>query len=388
MTTLLGSEPASRARVQVPAYGLAFFDFELTEPTALSGTLTASIGGLDSSCTVISGGTFEGKARYRLVGGAGGWGGKLKPKAYNDDAGVKVSRVLQDAAAELGETLGPLPTTRLGPHFARADVYGYELLNLLAPRAWYIDADGVTQFGARAAGTYSGDATAVRVDQAIGVAELALDALDATLVPGVSVTLPDGSSSPPATDVEYEVTPDRLVCRVYWRPQRADKWAALFSACFPWLRWLGSHEYRVVTQSGNRLNLQPVRVATGMPDLANVPVRPGVSGFRSDVKLGELVVVTFLDVQTSGGSRPQVIAHDHADAEGWIPTLTEFGTTTDFLATKSALDAVQQALDNFITSKYNTHVHPTGVGPSGVTATTGSAVGAQPHTDKLKASHT
>lgn len=386
--TTLGTEPVSRARVQIPAYGLPFVDSEITEPTALDGAQTLTIGNVPLACTIVSGGTAEGKGRYRLVGGAGGWGAMLKPKPYNDDGGVKVATLLRDAAAEVGETLGALPTTRLGPHFARTAMPAYELLNLLAPRAWYIDAAGVTQFGARPAGTYTGDATAVRVDQAIGVAELALDALDATLVPGVSVVLPDGSTSPAATDVEYEVTPDRLTCRLYWRPQRSDRWSDLFGALFPWLQWLGSHEFRVVTQSGERLNLQPVRTATGMPTLSNVPVRPGVSGFRSDVKLGELVVVTFLDVQTSGGSRPQVIAHDSADSEGWIPTLTEFGKTTDFLATKSALDAVQSKLDDFITSKYNTHVHPTGVGPSGVTTSTETAVGVQPHTDKLKASHT
>ncbi len=371
MTTLLGTEPATRARVQVPAYGLPFLDVELSEPAAVVGATTLTIGGLTQACTVLSGGAAEGKARYRLVGGAGGWGAQLSKNAYNDDAGVKLSRVLTDAAADCGETLGTLPTTRLGPHFARPVMYAYELLNYLAPRGWYIDAAGVTQIGARTAGTYAGDATAVRVDHAVGVAELALDALDATLVPGVSITLPDGTATPPATDVEYEVTADRLTCRVYWRAQRADKWTALFNACFPWLQYVGVFEYRVVTQDGERLNLQPARVASGQPDLARVPVRPGVSGFRSDVKLGELVLVQYAD---RDGSRPQVTSHDHADSPGWIPSLTEHGDDTDFLASKAGLDALQAAFD--------THVHPTGVGPSGTTA---SVVGPQPSTTKLKA---
>lgn len=385
MTTLLGTEPASRCRVQIPEYGLPFADVELTEPAALVGTQALEIGGLTHSFTVLSGGAAEGKARYRLVGGAGTWGNKIKANAYNDDSGVKVSRILEDAAAEVGEALGPLPTTRLGPHFARPILFAYELLNALAPHAWYIDAAGVTQLGKRATGTYTGDATAVRIDQAGGVVELALDTLDPTLVPGVSVRLPDGSSTPPATDVEYEVTPDRLTCRVYWRVARTDRWSRLFTGLFPWLRWVGAFEYRVVTQEGNRLNLQPARVATGMPDLARVPVRPGVAGFKSEVKLGELVLVQFAD---RDGSRPQVTNHDHADSEGWTPTLTEFGDVTDFLATKTALDAVQAKLDDFITAKYNPHVHPTGVGSSGSTTSIETAVGAQPHTDKLKASHT
>jgi hypothetical protein len=386
VTTLLGGVPASRARVQIPAFGLPFFDVECTEPTTLAGDTTLTIGGLSHACAVYSGGVAEGKSRYRLVAGAGGWGLLLpgpdgQGAAYNDDAGVKLSSVLTDAAKECGETLGTLPTTRLGPHFARPVMYAYELLNYLAPRGWYIDAAGVTQIGARPPGTYVGDATAVRVDHAVGVVELALDALDASLVPGVSITLPDGTATPAATDVEYEVTPDRLTCRVYWRPQRADKWVALFNACFPWLRWVGTFEYRVVTQEGERLNLQPARVATGMPDLARVPVRPGVSGFKSQVKLGELVLVEFAD---RDGSRPQVTNHDHADSPGWIPTLTEHGDETDFLASKAGLDAVQEKLDDFI-SKYNTATYPTGVGPSGTTTSPETPVGAQPSTTLLKA---
>jgi hypothetical protein len=381
VTTLLGDVPSSRARVQIPAFGLPFFDVELTEPTALEGDTSLSIGGLSHACAVYSGGVAEGKARYRCVAGAGGWGLKLPPAAYNDDAGVKVSSVMLDVASACGETLGGLPTTRLGPHFARPEMYAYQMLNYAFPRAWYIDAAGVTQIGARPTGTYSGDATPVRIDLAVGVVELALDALDAALVPGVSITLPDGTTTPPATDVEYEVTPDRLTCRVYWRPQRADKWVALFNACFPWLRWVGSFEYRVVTQEGERLNLQPARVATGMPDLARVPVRPGVSGFRSEVKLGELVLVEFAD---RDGSRPQVTNHDHADSPGWIPTLTEHGDETDFLASKEGLDAVQAALDDHI-NNYNTATYPTGVGPSGTTTAPSTPAGAQPSTTKLKA---
>lgn len=386
--TTLGGEFASRARVQVPAYGLPFLDVELTEAVELTGETTLSIGGLSQVCTVCSGGVAEGRARYRLVGGKGGWGSRLsgprdQGNSYNDDGGVKLSRVLTDAANECGETLGALPTTRLGPHFARPVMYAYELLNYLAPRAWYIDAAGVTQIGARPTGTYTGDATAVRIDQAGGVVELALDELDASLVPGVSITLADGTTTPPATDVEYEVTPDRLTCRVYWRPQRADRWAALFNACFPWLRWVGDWEYRVVTQEGERLNLQPARVATGMPDLARVPVRPGVAGFKSEVKLGELVLVSFAD---RDGSRPQVTNHDHADSPGWIPTMTEHGDETDFLASKEGLDALQQAFDDFTGTVYPAHTHPTGVGPSGPVAGSPPApVGAQPSTTKLKA---
>jgi hypothetical protein len=383
MTALLGTEPVLGARVHVPGWGLPWIDATLTEPATLTGEQTFEIGGVTISATIVAGGPWQTRARYRLVGGKGGWGASVPAKAYNDDGGVKVSKVAQDLAAACGETLGPLPTTRRGPHYARDAKAAYLTLHELAPRAWYVDFDGVTQFGQRPETTYSGDATIVRNDQAARVVELALDTIDSTLVPGVSV-----AGNPPATDVEYELGPSRLTCRVFWGApklaRRLDAYAQIFDALFPNLRYAGVFEYRVVTQEGERLNLQPVRVATGMPDLARVPVRPGVSGFRSDVTPGELVLVCFADRDPS---RPQVFAHDHADSEGWLPSVSEIGEATDFLATKEAIDTLQQAFDDFTGTVYPAHTHPTGVGPSGPVAGSPPApVGALPSTDILKAS--
>lgn len=383
MTTLLGTEPVSHARVAIPGYGLPWIEATLTEGATLTGAQTLSIAGVNVAGTVVAGGPYQGRARYRLVGGAGGWGKALARKAYHDDAGVKVSKVATDLANDCGETLGAIPTTRRGPHYARDAKAAFLTLNELAPGAWYIDLDGVTQFGARSPTTYEGDGTIVRVDQAARVVELALDKLDPTLVPGVSI-----GGYPAATDVEWEIDASRLTCRAYWGApklaQRLDRWRELFAALFPWLPYVGVFEYRVVNQDGERLNLQPVRTATGMPDLARVPVRPGVSGFRSDVTAGELVLVCFADRDPS---RPQVISHDSADSEGWLPSISELGRETDFLASKEAIDTLQEAFDEFITTTYPAHTHGTGVGPSTpVTGAPPTAVGALPSTDVLKAS--
>lgn len=383
MTTSLGGEPARRSRVQVPAWGAPWIDVELTEPAELSGAQTFSLAGVSIETTVVSGGVFDGKARYRCVAGKAGWGKTLPPGApYLDDAGVKVSRVLQDLANECGETLGTLPTSVRGPHYSRPGQPAYITLNELAPRAWYIDFDGVTQFGQRPTVVYSGDAPRTRIDKGARVIELALDELDPIFVPGVVV---DGM--PPATDVEYEIDEKRLTVRVYWgaplRSRRFDAITQIIEGLFPNLRFAGTFEYRVVTQSGERLNLQIVRVSTGMSDLSNVFICPGVSGFRSDVTLGEIVKVAFADRDPS---RPYVFAHDHADAEGWLPTVSEIGTETDFLATKTAIDTLQERFDTFLSSEYDVHVHPTGVGPSGPHGAVSETVGALPATDLLKAS--
>jgi hypothetical protein len=373
----LGGVAATRVLAQSPAWGRLWADVSLAEAAAIESHTTLKIGAFEQVVTVVSGGIVDGIAKYRVVAGAGGWGTPIAKKAYANDAGVKASNVIADAAAACGETIGTSSSARLGPHYARIEGEPASVtLNYAAPRNWYIDAAGVTQVGQRASSTFSGDAPRIHVDLGAGVVDLAVAEIGA-LVPGVIV---DGHA--PATDVEYDLDAKRLIVRVYFAPQR-DRLLAAFGkivdALYPRLKFQGTYEFRVVTQSGERLNLQPARVATGLPDLQRVPVRPGVSGFRSDVTPGELVIVTFTD---GDPSRPQVIAHDAADSPAWLPSLSEFGDG-DFLAQKTAIDNIQAKLDDLVTL-YNAHVHPTGVGPSGPTASIETPVGAQESCAKLK----
>jgi len=370
--TKLGGATCARAVLQLPAWGRAWADVELTEATTLAGTQTLTIADASWSMTIVSGGVTDGgRARYRLVAGKGGWGKEIPKKAYQNDAGVSMATVLRDAASACGESVGALPTGRLGPHFARAKGTASSTPNLVTPRGWYVDAAGVTQFGARASATYTGKGVRQRVDLAAGVVELAVDELE-NLAPGILV---DGH--PAATDVEVEVDPKRITVRVYWaaalQSRRASAIERIVEQLFPWLRYCGTYEYRVVTMENDyRLNLQPVRVATGLPDLARVSTRPGVSGFRAKVAPGELVLVTFADHDPS---RPQVIAHDAPDSPGWLPEGTvDLGDGGDYVALKSAVDKIQQTFDQ--------HFHPTGVGPSDLPKPT--LIQAQASSTKLK----
>jgi hypothetical protein len=184
-----------------------------------------------------------------------------------------------------------------------------------------------------------------------GVTELATDEI-ATLLPGVRV-----DDAGPATDVEWLLDASRITARVYSRralSRALDAMRRTILGLFPEMRYRGLYEYRVTTQTAQRLSLQPVRVASGMPSLSRVPVRPGVAGFRSTVKLGELVLVAFADADPS---RPNVVAHDAPDAPGWYPELTEFGEDGDFVALKGAVDAIQQSLDQ--TASWGTPFGPT-----------------------------
>lgn len=352
LSTLAGSTVV-KASITWPAWGLWWTEVDVSDPAQLSGQQTLTIAGTEFAGTVMTGGAFNGRASYRLVAGGGGVNKALPKKGYVNDAGVALSLVLADAAREAGETLSLSGVTaRLGPHYARKkDETLGDLLQRHFPGGWYADPDGTIRIGTRAATTYTGTAPRVRVDPAGNVIDLAVDSLEG-LAPGVQV---DGSS--PATDLQIDLTPERLTVRVYAAKRtsrRLDAYRRIMRAVFPSLAYLGVWEYRVVNATGERLNLQPVRVASGMPDLRNVPVRPGVFGLKATTGVGnppgELVLVCFAD---GDPSRPQVFAHDAADAPSWLPfaaslvrplarigDLTATGGPVAPLTTPSAVSAI------------------------------------------------
>lgn len=319
MSATLGGSPVLRARVQVPAWGIWWADVDLAEAIDLVGLVTLEIGGLALSGYIMSGGPSEGRAAYRVVGGSGGWGTNLSARAYSNDGGVKASTVITDAASDVAETLVDPPTTRLGPHYTRPSGPASAVLDVVAERAWYVDFEGSTCFGARSSTEYDGPGTILPGSSpAFGVVEIAAEDLSG-LVPGVTI-----GGGDPAVDVEYDLTESRLTARLYLgarTSRRVDALARLVDALDPRRIFRGTYEFRVVSQIGDRLNLQPARASSGMPSFARVPVR-GAPGVRATVALGELVLVTFADADPS---RPCVIAHDAPDAPGWMPIALELG---------------------------------------------------------------
>lgn len=328
----------SRAVVQIPAWGVWWVDVDLVDAVELAGAVELAALDVALACAVVSGGVANGAAAYRLVGGVGGWRRELAARPYANDAGVRASVVLGDAARAVGETLEGAPSTNLGTHYARASGLASAVLHALAPRSWYVGLDGVTRFGARAEAEYAGDAPRVRLDPGVGVVELAVDDSLAALVPGVTV---DGSE--PATDVEWSLDGGRLTARVYAGtrlPRRLEAFRRLVEALDPRRRYRGATEYRVVTQDGERLNLQAVRAASGMPDLSRVPVRLA-PGIRAEHTPGSFVLVAFADADPA---RPFVFAGDAAGAPGWTPTTLSLMAASDLVALAGLVDAQLAAL--------------------------------------------
>lgn len=319
-TVTLNGAAATACTLTIPGVGLWYAGVDLADETALEGAVTLTFAGVDFSGYVVAGGVVEGRARYRVVAGAGGWGTELPPRAYANDAGLTIRKLVSDAASEAGEP-APVdaPTTTLGPHFNRPALPASFVLNQLAPRAWYARADGVVAFGTRPALAAS-SLPVVDKNPAARCVTLALTDSAAGILPGIATEY--GT----AADVDLELGADGVRARLYasaaGASRRAQAFARLLTAADPGARFRSVHEYRIVTQAGERLNLQPVRSRAQLPDLARVPVRAGVPGVKATHKPGAQVLVAFLD---GDPSRPAVVGFDAPDQPGWMPLFLELG---------------------------------------------------------------
>jgi hypothetical protein len=340
--TTLNNNRVTRVRVNIPAWGAWHADVSVDGEVTLKGAVTLVVADLTLKGTVISGGPSKGRSHFRLVGGAGGWGKDIPSKSYRNDAGVKTWTVLNDAATAVGEALDALTvpsSLRTGPGFVRRAGAAASTLEQLAPSAWYVGEDGVTRLGKRATKAYAGKATHSDVDLAQGKVTLAAESI-AGILPGITV---DGLE---AVDVEHEMSPAGLRSTIWGKQatgtsRRLAAMREIYEQLDPNRKYRATYEYRVVTQDGDRLNLQPVRVSTGMPDLRNVLVYPGVPGCRADVQLGSRALVTFVD---GDPGRAVVVGFEEWSGEGFKPTTLEFEAggqaATEHVLTVEALTVI------------------------------------------------
>jgi len=320
MTTTEGSAIIVRARVQIPSWGRWWADVDLQDPLDADPRelATISLEDITLSGSIVAGGSSHGRASYRVVAGTGGWSDLVTSKAYHDSRGVCVRDVLADVASFVGESIDLPATRRVGAHYARSAGSASRVLHDFSPRAWHVDFAGVTRVGSRENLAYEGVATRVDVHPGQGCVELVPEILGG-LVPGVIV-----DDMAPATDVEYVLSGDRVSVRVYGGPRSSrdlDAFLKVLDAIDPLRAYRCAYEYRVVTQDGDVLNLQPVRASSAMPDLERVPVRMS-AGIKAGHLLGSLVTVLFLD---GDPSRPCVFSGAAAGSPGWMPLSLELG---------------------------------------------------------------
>lgn len=340
----LNGQAVTFARVQIPAHGVWWAEVETDRADVLTGSVTLVLDDATFIGTILSSGLSQTRMRYRIAGGAGGWGRRIAAQAYTNDLGVKLAGVLGDVARDAGETLGTISSTAtVGTGYVRASGPASQVLHDLVPRGWYVDSAGVTQVGTRAATAYTGGAPRTRTDLSQGVIELAPASL-VGLLPGAVV---DGLT---AVDVEHVL--DGTLRTTIWGAGIADSsrlpeaLRRIVESITAGHRYFAPWEYRVVLRTGERYDLQAVRASSGMPDLRNVRVRPA-AGCRTRPQLGSLVLVSFVD---GDPSRPVVTSADDADAQGFIPSEVALmaGSTgtdpTEHATSAEALVAMTQAM--------------------------------------------
>lgn len=366
LTFTLNANRLTDARLSIPAWGASYHDVTLDAEVLLSGAVTLAVADLTVKCTVIAGGPAAGRSFYRLVAGAGGWGKTLPKTSYANDAGVKLSTVLGDAAKAVGETLDLStvdPAARLGPAWTRPEGPACRLLELLSPNAWYVGEDGKTRLGQRPkTALKTAAARTSQLDLARGTLTLASDSI-AGILPGIVV---DGLE---AVDVEHEVSAKGGLRSKLWgrrslggNSRLLAAWRSISEQLDPDRKFRGVWEYRIVQQEGERLNLQPVRVSTGMPDLQRVYVRPGLPGCKATHKLGARVLVVFVDVDPA---RPAVLNFEDAEGGGFLAI--ELDLAGGGAAVGRVGDTVHVTIDSSIATQI---IAPAGTvgGPCTVTA--------------------
>ncbi len=317
----LNGNRVTHATAWLPKWGCWYADASIDGEVTLSGRVSLVINDLTLQGAVLSGGAAKGRSMYRIIGGRGGWHTILPELGYGqNDAGVKLSLVLGDAANECGEVVEGIPATKIGPSFTRDVGPASRLLEHFAPGNWYVGEDGITRIGARPVAPLAVAATLGQVDRGRGMVTLAAESIK-SIVPGVVV---DGLE---AVDVIHEISAtDGLRSTIYGAQggassRRLAAWRRLHDQLDPDRRFGGVTEYRVVTRSGRRLNLQPVRVSSGMPNLRSVPVRPGVAGCDPTIALGARVLVAFVDRQRE---RPAIVGFEEVDGSGFVPSVLNF----------------------------------------------------------------
>lgn len=304
-TASLAGYTATRCRVHRPAWGVWWAEVELASSASLSGSVTLQLADLTAVGTIMNRASSESQTRstWFVAGGAGGWGSEIAAESYANDAGVSKATVMRDAARAAGETLDETGVSgTIGAYYVREAAPASRTMHVLAPRGWYVDDDGVTRIGSRAASTFGGRAPVVEEYSDLGIVVVA--ALEiAAIAPGCTI------AGITAVDVEHTLDASELRTTV-WGSSRSssspdvEAYRRIFEALDPRRRFRQIAEYRVVSQSGERLNLQVVRAGSMLPDLLRVSVWPGVPGASATHSPGARVLVAFIDADPT---RPVVV---------------------------------------------------------------------------------
>jgi hypothetical protein len=133
--------------------------------------------------------SFAGSRSVRLVGGYGGWRKQVTAQAYQDPKGVRLSMVLGDAAAAVGEQMAISQDAPIGLNFVREAAPAERVLRQLAGALWYVDPSGVTRLDARDSSAIGSEFQVIMWSGGKGLFQIATED-NAAWMPGRTFTAP------------------------------------------------------------------------------------------------------------------------------------------------------------------------------------------------------
>lgn len=310
--------------VHVPGVGPWWADVTLEGAPELSGAVTIGIGELALEGTVDPNhsGTHGLQRRLRIIAGGGGWTTLLAARHYHNDARpnhVRARTVAEDAAREAGETLGDFApaTESLGPDYVRqAGPASRVLEDAIGGAPWWVDYDGRTNVGERAPadvepGSYD-------VLEHIPDERVVVLAVDDPRAVGIGSVLTQRLDEPQTVrELVLEVTPESVRVRAWCGgvDGARGRLAGLLRGIVRHVmseKLFGLWRYRVVRMvgpmedpDGERVELQAVRQAAGLPNVLPVAMWPGLAGAHAKLEPGAEVLVEFVE----GDRRYPIVTH-------------------------------------------------------------------------------
>lgn len=289
-----------------------------TEGIALSGTVDDKLSG-----------TFGEKRHLRVVGGAGGWGKRVRSQHYHSDVGLPLAIVVSTTAAEAGELATILAPKVLGLDFVRRRGPAAQIF-ADAGVDWWVGPDGVTRVGARLPSLPPPSLHVLDWDPANGTVAFTCD----TLVEPGTVIVDARFGSKVVREVEATVS-DGSVSGTLWvvdeRPEPGEVVTELGSTIAAMARRATRieharfYEYRVVAMAADRVQLEAVNPDTdGMPDVLPASVWAGMSGYKAILTPDSRVLVGF---RGGDASKPFVAFYEPPEDGAWRPVTLELDAT-------------------------------------------------------------
>ena len=361
----IGSDFCGSVRLYIPQHGAWYADVVMLGAVDLAGSATLTIGSLSCVGTVTEVGTRGEQTFARIVGGAGAWGTQLRAKAYHNDAGVKAKLIAEDAARECGETLETITDqTRVGDYYVRRMGPASRALEAAFGTSWHVGMDGVTRIGERPEHTPEDDVyTVVDVQPADRVVTLAMDDVAAVRIGSVLSAGLDESLT--IREIEIRVDAESAVV-VAWCGGDDSTTDRISTA----LRTLHQREaartlwglwrYRVSEMDGDRVKLQAISAAAGLPDVLPVDMYPGLAGAHATLTPGAEVLVSFVE---GSPTLPVIVQYVGKGGPGHEPATLTLDATSEIKLGAAASDFVALAAKvltelNSIKTAFDTHTHP------------------------------